>query len=135
MTTAVRTKPPDRRRNWTQKVKMEGQKFYACFGENADGRLVEVFLDASKQGTFVRGIMDALARVLSVSLQCGVPLIELVGALRKLNFPPQGSVHGSAISEASSVTDWLAQEIEQAYLAPKSEKKAGIKAEEWRTGA
>lgn len=118
MTVTTRIKPPTRRKNRTQKVKLEGQTFYACFGEYENGTLAEVFLDASKQGTFVRGIMDALARVLSVSLQCGTPVAELVGALRTLNFPPQGFVQGSSVGEASSVVDWLAQEIEATYPTP-----------------
>ena len=122
----IRVPPPDRRKNWTQKVKIEGQTFYACFGEHPDGRLIEIFVDAARQGTFVRGIMDALARVISVALQCDVPASELVKALRGLNYPPQGEVIGSArVTEVSSVSDWLAKEIESVYLQKAEVKPAG----------
>ena len=112
----TRRKMPDRRASWTQRVVIGGITIYATFGEYEDGSLGEVFLDAAKQETFLRGILGALARMVSLGLQHGLTPAEIVGALRGLNFPPNGPVTGSpCVVEASSLVDWLAREIELVY--------------------
>ena len=112
----MRQPMPERRASWTQHVHIENQAFYLTFGEYPDGRLGEIFVNASKTGTFVRGVLDALARVTSVAIQCGAPIEEISDALKGLNFPPHGPVEGSATCKgALSVTDWIGQEIEANY--------------------
>ena len=112
----MRKRPPDRRTSWTQKVRIGGQVFYLGFGEYEDGSLAELFIDASKEGTYVRGILGAFARLSSVALQHEVPVEEVAKCLRDCNFPPQGQVEGSpAVAECTSVVDWIAQEAEVAY--------------------
>lgn len=112
---------PDRRYCWRQRGVIGGQLVYLDFGEREDGSLGEVFITVSKAGTFSRGVMDALARVLSVALQNGVTPLELTSAMRNLNFPPQGSVTCSgSVNHATSVVDWIAQEIENAYCRKES---------------
>lgn len=116
----TRERLPDRRRCWTQKVRildpLGGQTFYLTCGEYPDGRLGEIFLEAHKEGTFARGVLQALARTVSIALQSQAPVGEIVNALRHLNFPPKGDVAGSAtVTKCSSVTDWIAQELEAAY--------------------
>jgi ribonucleoside-diphosphate reductase alpha chain len=114
----MRERLPDRRASWTQKVHIDGQPVYLCVGEYPDGRPGEVFVDMSRTGTFARGVMDALARMASMALQCGAPLHEVVRSLRGLNFPPNGPVSGSPnVTEALSVADWIASELEATYLA------------------
>ena len=119
-----RERLPDRRKSTTQKVHVVDPDagpttFYATFGEYPDGRLGEVFLDCHKEGTFSRGVMSALARVISIALQVGAEPGDIVKALRHLNFPPRGEVQGSAaVLKCTSVVDWLAQEIE-AFCAPR----------------
>lgn len=132
-----RVKLPDRRRSWRQKIKMEGQTFYLTVGEHESGQPGEVFIDAAKQGTFTRGVLDALARMTSMALQCGAPLAEVCRALRGLNFPPQGRVESDPptfIAGVSSVADWIARELEAAYLKPDADKVAGVESEPWRSG-
>jgi ribonucleoside-diphosphate reductase alpha chain len=134
---------PDRRRSWTQKVHIpdatgQPQTFYLCVGEYPDGRPGEVWIDAHKEGTFTRGVLSALARMVSIALQSGVGLAEVCDTLRHLNFPPRGPVEGSAfVASCASVPDWIAAELEAAYLkpvAPPPEKVAGYRPEEWRSG-
>lgn len=134
----------ERRANFTQKVRIENTPFYLCMGEYADGRLGEIFIDAHKQGTFTRGVLDALARMTSLALQCGAPVEEVVKSLKDLNFPPQGVVSGSTeVKSATSIADWIAREIEAVYLKqkpimssgePLSEKSAGYVSDAWRSG-
>ena len=112
----TREKLPDRRANWTESVVVGGHLFIVTFGEFADGRLGEIFLHADKEGTFVRGILDAVARLVSLSLQSGVPPATLANALKGLNFSPSGYVFGSEVAqECSSIMDWLGKEIEAYY--------------------
>jgi ribonucleoside-diphosphate reductase alpha chain len=108
---------PERRRSWTQRVRIDGQVVYLCVGEYADGRPGEIFVDVSKQGTFLRGVMGALGRMVSISLQCGSGVEAVVKALRGLDYPPNGRVEGSAVvGECLSVTDWIAAELEARYI-------------------
>lgn len=112
----MRRRPPDRRASWTQKVKIEGQTFYLNFGEYEDGTLCELFVDVAKQGSMIRGVVDALARLASIALQAGVATKELAYALRGCTFPPSGAVVGSpTVKECTSLADWIAQEIEAHY--------------------
>ena len=107
---------PDRRPSWTQSVLIAGQRLYLTFGEYPDGKLGEVFITTSKTGTFARGVLDALARQVSMSLQCGMPVEQVAGMLQGLNFPPNGDVTGSPnVSGCLSVTDFVAQEMIASY--------------------
>lgn len=107
---------PPRRASWTQKVRIENSTFYLSFGEYPDGRLGEVWIEAHRENTFTRGVLGALARVVSIALQHGVPVDDVVEALRPLNYPPNGEVKGSStVVGCKSVTNWIAQEISAAY--------------------
>lgn len=107
---------PDRRPMWTQAVLIGRQRVYASFGEYEDGRLGEVFLTTCKQGSFARGVIDALARQVSLALQYGVPVDEVAEMLTGLNFPPHGEVVGSPnVSGCMSVVDYLGKEILASY--------------------
>jgi ribonucleoside-diphosphate reductase alpha chain len=108
---------PDRREVVRQKVTIEGTTFYLEMGMYPDGRLGEIFIKSHRDGSFSRGVLDVLARVVSLALQHGVPVAEVVCSMRGLNFPPQGVVTGSAyVAEAVSVSDWVSKEIAVAFL-------------------
>lgn len=109
---------PDRRAIWTQHVEIAGQSLYLSVGEYEDGRPGEVWIVAAKQGEFLRGVLDSLSRVVSIALQCGTPVEELVEALRGVNYPPNGDVRSelSPVSSALSVPDWVAQELAAVYI-------------------
>lgn len=110
---------PERRASWTQRARVGGQTLYLSMGDYEDGRLGEIWLEAAKQGTNIRGTLGALARLASVALQHGVPVAAVAEALRGLNYPPNGQVEGSpVVSSCTSVADWVAQEIAAAYLDP-----------------
>lgn len=118
MSTLLMREPlPTRRRSWTQRVKISGQTVHMTVGEYPDGRPGEIFIDVNKEGTFLRGVMSALGRTVSIALQCGAELDIIVQALKGLNYPPNGDVTGSeCVTECSSVTDWMARELEARYL-------------------
>lgn len=108
---------PDRRRSWTQKVRIDGQPVYLTVGEYPDGRPGEIFIDMSKSGTFVRGVVGTLARTISIALQCGAGVEVVALMLRDHDYEPKGQVIGSdKVHECHSVLDWVAQELEAHYL-------------------
>lgn len=108
---------PERRRSWTQSVRIEGQRVYLCVGEYEDGRPGEIFVDVAKQGTFLRGVMETLARTVSLALQCGAGIEVVVHSLKGLTYPPSGVVQGSTcVTDCLSVTDWIASELEAHYM-------------------
>lgn len=127
---------PDTRPNWTQKVHIGSNGFYLCCDEYPDGTPGGIAVEAHKTGTFSRGILNVLSEVASLCLQHGVPLDALVRTLGKHNFPPNGQVLGSSVvKEATSVPDWIAQELEAVYLiSPRVEKSYGYISPPWRIG-
>lgn len=149
-TLLMRERLPDRRRSWTQKVNIGGHKVYLCVGEYEDGRPGEIFVDISKEGTFLRGVMDAWARTASIALQCGADIEVIIHAVEELCFIPDGEVKGSSyVTECTSIIDWVAQELKAKYtscskpttnigegdVSPLKEKVAGHISESWRVGA
>jgi hypothetical protein len=116
MTEATRETLPQRRHNWTQKIRVGGQTFYVCCGEHDDGRLGEIFVDAAKAGSFARTALSSFAVVFSLALQYGVPLPVLLDALRGTSCEPAGPVEGSAeVARADSVFDFLVKQLEATY--------------------
>lgn len=123
----MRGRLPDRRRSWTQTVEIPDfngvfQRFYLTCGEFPDGRLGEIWIEAAKEGTFLRGMVGAMARSVSITLQTQTPPgsrpEEVVHMLRELSFPPQGVVRAdkTEVKLCTSVADWIAQEIENVYI-------------------
>lgn len=120
----ARQRLPDRRHTWRQKVTIHDRDsgrhvFYIDFGEYEDSRLAEVFVTCHRTGSFVRGTLDALARGLSLALQCGTSPHELARSLLGQCYPPEGRVaaEGSALdgTAVSSVADYIGREILSCY--------------------
>src|SRR4051794_14313900 len=110
---ATREPLPDRRRQVTTKAVVGGQTLYLCIGHYADGRPGEIFIDVSRAGSALRGVMGTLARLASMALQHRLPLATVVAALRGQRFEPSGAVTGSPeVTEADSLVDFIAKQLE-----------------------
>jgi ribonucleoside-diphosphate reductase alpha chain len=124
--TAVRERPPHRCRSWTQKAKIGGQTCYMTVGEYSDGRPCELSIDVSKCGTMVRGVLDDMARIISVALQHGTPIRSVVRTVRSSSYPPNGEVAGSSrVADCTSIVDWVMSELEHAYMQPPQDADTG----------
>ena len=76
---------PDRRKGYIQKATIGDHKVYLHTGEYEDGKIGEIFIDTSKEGELVKALMNNFAIAVSLGLQYGVPLDELLVLLWVLN--------------------------------------------------
>ena len=112
-----RERLPDRRRGYTQRAIVGGQKIYLRTGEYDDGTLGEIFLDMHKEGAGFRSLMNAFAIAISMGLQYGVPLAKFVEVYTFTRFEPAGMVTGNPhLKMATSVLDYVFRELAVTYL-------------------
>jgi ribonucleoside-diphosphate reductase alpha chain len=81
---------PRRRSGHTSAVTIGGERLSVTASSRGDGTLAEVFVRWGKHGSACAGLMDAYAVGLSVGLQRGVPLTELLQPALGLSFAPAG---------------------------------------------
>ncbi len=114
---AKRKRLPDRRKGYTQKVKIGGQSVYLRTGEYENGQLGEIFIDMHREGAAFRSLTNCFAIAISLGLQHGVPLEEYVDAFTFTKFDPSGRVMGSPhIKMTTSVIDFIFRELAVTYL-------------------
>lgn len=124
---------PRTRQGATHKFTIAGLKGYITTGRYDDGSPAEVFLQVSKQGSFVNGILDALATAVSIGLQYGVPLKLFVSKFQDLKFEPAGFTDNEDIRIAKSLPDYVFRWLENFYAEalngpPEKQKIEAIKA-------
>ena len=110
---------PDERRSITHKFRVGEQEGYITVGLYEEGAPGEIFVNISKEGSTIRGLMDAVAMLTSVALQYGVPLENLVAKFRGVHFEPAGLTGNAKIPTASSLVDYIFRWLELRFLAPK----------------
>jgi len=77
-------------------------------GEYEDGTLGEIFIDMHKEGAAFRSIMNCFAIAVSMGLQYGVPLEDLVDQFCFTRFEPHGRVDGhDNLRACTSVVDYV----------------------------
>jgi ribonucleoside-diphosphate reductase alpha chain len=108
----IRRKLPDERAAITHKFRVGEQEGYMTVGLFDDGTPGEVFINVSKQGSTVSGLMDTVAMLTSYSLQYGVPLHELESKLRNSRFEPSGPTNNPQIPIATSIVDYVFRWLE-----------------------
>ncbi|MEK6819110.1 MAG: vitamin B12-dependent ribonucleotide reductase, partial [Nanoarchaeota archaeon] len=116
----VRTKLPQTRKSVTHKFDIAGHEGYITVGLYDDGKPGEIFVTMHKQGSTMRGMIDAWATSMSLNLQYGVSAKELFSKFRHQKFEPAGFVKNSSgegeegikvnrIKTASSIVDYVSQ--------------------------
>jgi ribonucleoside-diphosphate reductase alpha chain len=116
----------DTREAQTHKFRVGDVKGYLTPGEFPDGSLGEIFVRVSKQGSFLAGMIEAWATQVSISLQYGTPLSELVDKFRDVRFEPSGYTGNADIPIAKSLVDYVVRWLEIKYLINKTVKNAPI---------
>ncbi|MEK7693189.1 MAG: LAGLIDADG family homing endonuclease, partial [Chloroflexota bacterium] len=107
---------PDERRSVTHKFRVGEQEGYVTVGLYDEGTPGEIFVNISKEGSTIRGLMDSVAVLTSVALQYGVPLGSLVAKFRGVHFEPAGLTNNPSIPTASSLVDYIFRWLELRFL-------------------
>ncbi len=112
-----RRRLPRRRHGFTQEARIAGHKVFLRTGEYEDGVLGEIFIDMHKEGAAFRSMMNCFAIAVSMGLQYGVPLEDLVDQFCFTRFEPHGRVEGhDNIKVSTSVIDYVFRVLGYEYL-------------------
>jgi ribonucleoside-diphosphate reductase alpha chain len=115
----IRKKLPQTRKSITHKFDIAGHEGYITVGLYDNDKPGEIFVTMHKQGSTIRGLIDAWATSTSLNLQKGYSITELFSKFRHQKFEPAGFVKNSEggeidgkikpIRTASSIIDYVAQ--------------------------
>jgi ribonucleoside-diphosphate reductase alpha chain len=122
----IRERLPRRRRSSTFKFRVADCEGYVTVGEYDDGRPGEVFMQVSKQGSTLAGIMDAFAVAVSLGLQHGVPLATYVRKYSNMRFEPAGMTDDADLRIATSLVDYIFRRLAVDYLPYEERLDLGI---------
>lgn len=114
---SVRRQLPRRRQGHTYKFRIADLKGFFTVSEYEDGTPGEIFVNVSKQGSTLSGLMDSFAISMSHGLQYGVPLKSYVRTLMSSSFAPAGITDDGDIRTASSITDYIVRRMALDYLS------------------
>jgi ribonucleoside-diphosphate reductase alpha chain len=108
MAQPVRKKMPRERESITHKFSIGGHEGYITAGKYEDGTVGEIFLtDIGKEGSTMRGLLNAFATAISLGLQYGVPLETFVRKFSYMRFEPEGITGNPEIPFAKSMPDYI----------------------------
>jgi len=99
---------------------------YFTVGEYEDGTPGELFVSIAKQGSTLRGVMDAFATAVSYGLQYGVPLKKFVRTFNNTSFAPAGITDDPDIRTASSLIDYIFRRLGKTYLSFDDRLEVGL---------
>lgn len=91
-------------------------KIYITPGEWEDGTLGEAFVTLAKEGSAMRGMVDALMTAVSIGLQYGVPLSVFCEKFIGTKFEPHGRTASKTIRFTTSIVDYIFKYLGQRYL-------------------
>jgi ribonucleoside-diphosphate reductase alpha chain len=103
-----RKRMPRERESITHKFSIAGHEGYITAGKYDDGTVGEIFLtDIGKEGSTMRGLLNAFATAISLGLQYGVPLEDFVRKFSYMRFEPEGITGNPEIPFAKSMPDYI----------------------------
>ncbi len=113
----VRKKMPRERESITHKFSIAGHEGYITAGKYEDGSVGEIFLtDIGKEGSTMRGLMNAFATAISIGLQYGVPLEVFVRKFSYMRFEPEGITGNPEIPFAKSLPDYIMRWLASRFI-------------------
>ena len=122
VTEPYRRKLPDTRDALTHKFSIAGSEGYITVGKYEDGTPGEVFIQMSKAGSTINGLMDCVGTLVSLCLQYGVPLDTMVKKFSHVRFEPEGMTKNPHIPFAKSVIDYVARQLGMEFIPGYKEK-------------
>ncbi|HWO99002.1 MAG TPA: hypothetical protein VNL74_00005, partial [Methylococcus sp.] len=122
----LRRRLPDERASITHKFNVGGHEGYLTIGLYEDGTPGEIFLRMAKEGSTISGLMDSFAIAISLALQYGVPLKDLVNKFSHLRFEPAGFTTNRDIPMAKSLVDYIFRYMASKFLDRDAQDQVGI---------
>ena len=108
---------PRERESITHKFSIAGHEGYITAGKYEDGSVGEIFLtDIGKEGSTMRGLMNAFATAISLGLQYGVPLEDFVRKFSYMRFEPEGITGNPEIPFAKSLPDYIMRWVASRFI-------------------
>ena len=108
---------PRERESITHKFSIAGHEGYITAGKYEDGSVGEIFLtDIGKEGSTMRGLMNAFATAISIGLQYGVPLEIFVRKFSYMRFEPEGITGNPEIPFAKSLPDYIMRWLASRFI-------------------
>ena len=121
-----RNRMPRERESITHKFSVGGHEGYITAGKYEDGTVGEIFLtDIGKEGSTMRGMMNAFATSISIALQYGVPLETLVRKFSYMRFEPEGMTTNPEIPFAKSMPDYIMRWLASRFLDADTQEELG----------
>ena len=117
---------PTERAAVTHKFDVAGHEGYITVGLYPDGQPGEIFLKMAKEGSTVSGLMDSFATTVSVALQYGVPLRDLVNKFAHVRFEPSGFTGNQEIPIAKSTIDYIFRWMGSRFLPADEKAQIGL---------
>jgi ribonucleoside-diphosphate reductase alpha chain len=112
-----RKRMPRERESITHKFSIAGHEGYITAGKYEDGSVGEIFLtDIGKEGSTMRGLMNAFATAISLGLQYGVPLEDFVRKFSYMRFEPEGMTGNPEIPFAKSLPDYIMRWVASRFI-------------------
>ncbi len=121
-----RRRLPAERTAVTHKFDIAGHEGYITVGLYPDGQPGEIFLKMAKEGSTVSGLMDSFATTVSVALQYGVPLKDLVNKFAHVRFEPSGFTGNQEIPIAKSIVDYIFRWLGSRFLTADDKANLGL---------
>src|SRR5215204_6250071 len=113
----TRRKMPRERESITHKFSIAGHEGYITAGKYEDGSVGEIFLtDIGKEGSTLRGMLNAFATAISLGLQYGVPLEDFVRKFSYMRFEPEGITGNPEIPFAKSLPDYIMRWVASRFV-------------------
>ena len=122
----VRRRLPATRTSLTHKFSIEGHEGYITAGSYEDGTPGEIFITMAKEGSTLSGMLDAFATSISLTLQYGVPLRDMVNKFSHMRFEPSGRTENAEIPVAQSIVDYIFRWLASQFLSEEEKEEFGV---------
>ena len=105
----ARRRLPDERRSLVHEFEIAGETGHVIVGFHEDGAVGEIAIKMGKHGSTLSGLLDALSRTISLALEYGAPIDEILNELKGTRFEPSGVTNNPEVPLAGSPVDYLAK--------------------------
>ena len=108
-----RIKPSGIRTGTTHPAQIDGVKVYITVNRDEDDKITEIFMTTDREGTLITGLLNSLAKTISVMLQYDIPIEQIAKMLRGQKFEPYGFVQRHPnIKYCTSVSDLISKVLD-----------------------